>query len=1348
MITLVIVKNPFEPWNGRETKSIEAGITAKELLEQYKTDGTEIMVVVNAEEVQPDYIVKDEDFVVICPVVGKGGGKNIFALVLSIAFSVAAGAIIGSGWAAVGIKAGTFTAYATAAAVMFLGNALIGRMTAQAVDTGSYGGENNPTYSWGDIQTMQGQNNPIALTYGTVLSGGQSIGKYVNVLDNEEYLNWLIAAGEGPLEITDIKLNDNDISYYEGVVVETRSGTNTQEVISNFNDTFYTKSLDYQLTDTARTDTVPGNATQGIVTKIEFPRGLYYANDSGGLSEAWVKLRGDYRLGEDGEWIPFIYAKVTNSSYVKSVGSSAPVGNYLLQVIDRTIYDEQTETSTTTTTAKITYPNDTVYSKVIHYGVQFTLGDFTLLIPYDEDSEGGSVSPAPISQTITVSYDGVTITGSQSSAIRREFRLDGLTPGQYYVKMEITARSNSLTDSRASVGCYWTGLTSIIYDDFRYPNIALIGIKALATDQINGSPTLKFKKTRSKIYAWNPHANEYQEKNANNPAWACYDAVHLCRHMEHPGTHEWEYHVFGVKAERMLYDQFEEWAAFCEEKQLYVNIEINQLGEMLDVINQKMAPIGHGKVLRFGTRYGCTWDCIKQPVQMFGMGNIKAGTFQEQFLPTNDRANAVEITYMDADNDFNRETITIMADDYDTAAEEKTAQATFDGITSYEQAYREGKYQLYCNKYRLRTVSFEADIDAISCTIGDVVLVAHDVPKWAKSGRIHEVKGDELLLPVELSNPTKSYRLLYRTINDNMYTTACEILENKDGWCRVKIASFNAEDPPQRHDIFDLAETNIGSKPFMIQNISRAKSFSRKIECVEYDERVYSEDYDIPEIEYHEEDTRPKNVMNLSARAFHYLVGVHIDVSWERASNGTFTVSFYDGTNWHVIASDLRTNQLSADVDYDVTQVKVVTVLGVMATSGTVSSVEDINSIVSALTIQNLSARVVMSGDTGTVTATWDDVMASNFKNYVVAFRGSEYNTVNPSAEFGGVPRGEYTLSVKAKALDGSYGTETSITVSTEEIIDNTVAYSKTVPSSKTVAKLQNIGGKTISWNQLVDTGTTSVPTISGRKYYALIDGTASIITSDGSAISVADSSADMVVDLTLCFGSGNEPSTTSEFTEMFPNTHYNYAVNLVDASVDKIISKSGGTTIDTYSIPTGVKSLYGYGWSAGTALNHVDFVNKKFVQNVGKIVYDGTQDVAYSTFSLGKCRCGFVADNVKPFTDGSVVDPCIISTYLPASSNASTNSGGIGVHRRVTGASQIIVGLDPNLGITNVTDFKAYLADHPLTVYYELDVPVETDISAYIDGNTVSVEGGGNIAFHNSNNGYNLPVPSTVIFD
>lgn len=88
---------------------------------------------------------------------------------------------------------------------MFIGSSLIGRTFYGTSDLGAYGSyENNPTYSWSDVQTMEGQNNAIAITYGTVKSAGQTISKFVSIASDKEYLNWLIAAGEGPLTISNV----------------------------------------------------------------------------------------------------------------------------------------------------------------------------------------------------------------------------------------------------------------------------------------------------------------------------------------------------------------------------------------------------------------------------------------------------------------------------------------------------------------------------------------------------------------------------------------------------------------------------------------------------------------------------------------------------------------------------------------------------------------------------------------------------------------------------------------------------------------------------------------------------------------------------------------------------------------------------------------------------------------------------------------------------------------------------------------------------------------------------------------------------------------------------------------
>lgn len=78
-------------------------------------------------------------------------------------------------------------------------------------------------------------------------------------------------------------------------------------------------------------------------------------------------------------------------------------------------------------------------------------------------------------------------------------------------------------------------------------------------------------------------------------------------------------------------------------------------------------------------------------------------------------------------------------------------------------------------------------------------------------------------------------------------------------------------------------------------------------------------------------------------------------------------------------------------------------------------------------------------------------------------------------------------------------------------------------------ATIEQIEGNTVVWNQLVDTGSTSVVVQSGHVYYATINGTASIATSDGTPISVIGGT-DIIHDLTLIFGAGNEPSTVAEY--------------------------------------------------------------------------------------------------------------------------------------------------------------------------------------------------------------------------
>ena len=217
-IRVVIVRNPFQPDENREVhllapdeyKTLQDCISAYEAI-YAGSDG--FRVTVNSYVVEDfSSAVKAGDFIVMSPVVGKGG-KSVLGLIAAVALSVVSfgvgglaaggsfwgGLAAASGWAAVG-------GYLAAAAVMFLGGSLVSKMFAGKVDVGKYNTEGSEaTYSWNGIQTMEGQNNPEQLTYGKVKSGGQSIAKFVDNDNNDQYLNWLIAAGSGPLEITEVK---------------------------------------------------------------------------------------------------------------------------------------------------------------------------------------------------------------------------------------------------------------------------------------------------------------------------------------------------------------------------------------------------------------------------------------------------------------------------------------------------------------------------------------------------------------------------------------------------------------------------------------------------------------------------------------------------------------------------------------------------------------------------------------------------------------------------------------------------------------------------------------------------------------------------------------------------------------------------------------------------------------------------------------------------------------------------------------------------------------------------------------------------------------------------------------
>lgn len=176
------------------------------------------------------------------------------------------------------------------------------------------------------------------------------------------------------------------------------------------------------------------------------------------------------------------------------------------------------------------------------------------------------------------------------------------------------------------------------------------------------------------------------------------------------------------------------------------------------------------------------------------------------------------------------------------------------------------------------------------------------------------------------------------------------------------------------------------------------------------------------------------------------------------------------------------------------------------------------------------------------------------------------------------------------------------------------------------------------------------------------------------------------------------------------------------------------------YPIPEAIRALPGYGWSAGTARNYVDYENKRYVQCVNSVDL-GTLEWLYRPEQQ---RFYAIADSITgKFSESFGIVPNIIVAKYDAVcfNDITTKTDNMKVSAVKTTNDYITI---RNTAYTDATTFKQ--AMQGVMLYYELEPQIVTDISALIPDDflrNLTVEAGGSVIFKNSNDNYHIPVPS-----
>lgn len=357
-----------------------------------------------------------------------------------------------------------------------------------------------------------------------------------------------------------------------------------------------------------------------------------------------------------------------------------------------------------------------------------------------------------------------------------------------------------------------------------------------------------------------------------------------------------------------------------------------------------------------------------------------------------------------------------------------------------------------------------------------------------------------------------------------------------------------------------------------------------------------------------------------------------------------------------------------------------------------------------------------------------------------------QFETDSDTAYQKAVPTGAKLMSVKSigghsEVIDGEI-----VSAGTESIVEqgkNLFDYTDKTYHGANVSKVEN---GVIYTKQLLTT-ILNIPTIVGNKYTLSFkvkssganQGGLRWSLQKGKNTSYADDSS--LIKKEVGYVANTEYQETVTFTA---TTDFVSLCGLTTIAYD-VQLELGDTATDyspfyqtEYPIPEAIKALPGYGWSAGTARNYVDYENKKYYQCVGSVdlgtlTWTAGESVSFKTHHLA---------GQKLTKSYSIAPNFICPKYSTKTQNESwgkTSITGISATSNVNGYIYV--------NDTSYTDAAAFKqAMQGVILYYELANPIVTDISTMLTDDflrNLTVEAGGSITFKGGNDDYRIPVPS-----
>jgi hypothetical protein len=355
---------------------------------------------------------------------------------------------------------------------------------------------------------------------------------------------------------------------------------------------------------------------------------------------------------------------------------------------------------------------------------------------------------------------------------------------------------------------------------FKRPH-TIIEMSITATDQLGTMVDTLSAEASRVVDVWDGAA--FTRETSSSPAWIALDILRGVANGD------------PLPDNRIDLDKFKDYADWCKRTSPhgdeYYHVDMN-LTDISTVFEKARGVLASGRATltirenKFSVIYE-DFAALTVPVQLFTPQNSWGFSSVKTFAKT---PHAMRCSFVDATNEYQLVAIDVYNDGYDETSATLIESLSFNYVTRYNQAWRDGRYFLAAGIQRPESFSLFTDVENLVCERGDLVKVAWDAGRIGGTPtRLTAVNSPSQLVLQEavLMSAGKTYRLRIR--NQDGTQEEIEIASQVDA-NTLDLAAPLAKAQPG--DLVIFGEENLVTDEFIIKSVVPGQDLTAELVLV------------------------------------------------------------------------------------------------------------------------------------------------------------------------------------------------------------------------------------------------------------------------------------------------------------------------------------------------------------------------------------------------------------------------------------------------------------------------------------------------------------------------------------